>query len=121
MFIHKYKFLYDLQALPEEYTEWVEKYKYPTGDCTIHTLDEKRFRVKVMHIAGKWFICDGWNHLMTTLNYPSVCNFVFEYESAINCFNMITFHQDAITAPGRFFYCKVDDPQTDEERLVCVP
>ena len=58
--------------------------------------------------------------MIKTLNYPSDCNFVFEYEEIINCFRMITFHQDAVAAPGKFFYCKLDDPLTDERRLVCV-
>jgi hypothetical protein len=105
--------------LPGDYKEWITKYGFPTGMTRIHTLDQRSFEVKVMNIAGKWFFYNGWKHMITTLNYPSGCHFVFEYEEMLNCFNMYTFHQDAIAAPGKYFYCKLDDPLSDLNRLVC--
>ena len=107
-----------IQPLPSDYGEWINKYNYPTGVTKVRTLTSEVFEVTVTSINGSWYFYDGWRSMINELGYPPECNFIFQYEENLHSFWIISFHQDAVSAPGNFFYCSLKDHKSTHKRLV---
>lgn len=113
--------LFCFQPLPKDYSSWIKKFNYPVGNTEIRTLDSQVFVIKIMELNGTYYLYNGWRTMIQTLNYPSKCKFVFQHVANQKCFRMISFYQDAVCAPGPFFYCRLDDPFSEyKHRLVCL-
>ncbi|MFS7928928.1 hypothetical protein Hanom_Chr04g00326541 [Helianthus anomalus] len=42
--------------LPAGFRDWIKKFAYPEKDAVIRTLDGRIFKVKVMNLAGDYFL-----------------------------------------------------------------
>ncbi|KAJ0475844.1 putative transcription factor B3-Domain family [Helianthus annuus] len=89
-----------------KYGEWIKTFSYPAKNTVIRTLDGRIFKVKVINIAGDYFLFNGWLDLLTSLKLPSNSWVVFQYEEALSSFRLFYFYQDISIAPSEYFYYK---------------
>ncbi|KAJ0911297.1 putative transcription factor B3-Domain family [Helianthus annuus] len=68
--------------LPAGYGDWIKTFAYPEKNAVIRTLDGRVFEVKVMNIAGDYFLYNGWLDVVTSLKLPD--NSLFVPHSMLN-------------------------------------
>ncbi|KAJ0785405.1 putative DNA-binding pseudobarrel domain superfamily [Helianthus annuus] len=90
--------------LPALYREWITTFNYPDKNAVIRTVDGRIFKVKIIKIAGDYFLYNGWVDMVTSLKLPSNAWLVFQFEEALSSFRLIYFYQDISLAPSEYFY-----------------
>ncbi|MFS8006453.1 putative DNA-binding pseudobarrel domain superfamily [Helianthus anomalus] len=90
--------------LPALYHDWIKTFNYPDKNVVIRTVDGRIFKVKIIKIAGGYFLYNGWVDMVTALKLPSNAWLVFQFEEALSSFRLIYFYQDISLAPSEYFY-----------------
>ncbi|KAJ0532556.1 putative DNA-binding pseudobarrel domain superfamily [Helianthus annuus] len=62
------------------YGDWIKTFAYPEKDAVIRTLDGMIFKVKVMNLAGDYYLYNGWLDVVTSLKLPDNSWVVFQFE-----------------------------------------
>ncbi|MFS8003296.1 putative transcription factor B3-Domain family [Helianthus anomalus] len=101
--------------LPADYGDWIKNFAYPDKNAVIQTLDGRTFEVKVMNLAGDYFLYNGWLDVVTSLKLPDNSWVVFQYEEALTSFRMFHFYQDISLAPSNYFYYKAGNDVKDRD------
>ncbi|KAF5810724.1 putative DNA-binding pseudobarrel domain superfamily [Helianthus annuus] len=104
--------------LPAGYGDCVKTFAYPKKDAVICTLDGRIFQVKVMNLAGDYFLYNGWLDVVTSLKLPDNSWVVFQYEKALSSFRLFHFYQDISLAPPNYFYYKPGNDIKDRDDCV---
>ncbi|MFS7961076.1 putative DNA-binding pseudobarrel domain superfamily [Helianthus anomalus] len=104
--------------LPADYGEWIKTFSYPEKNAVIWTLDGRIFKVKVMNIAGDYFLYNGWLDLVTSLKLPSNSWVVFQYEEALSSFRLFYFYQDISLVLSEYFYYKLGNVKERDNCMV---
>ncbi|KAJ0715539.1 putative transcription factor B3-Domain family [Helianthus annuus] len=92
--------------LPADYGDWIKTFSYPEKNAVIQTLDRRIFEVKVMNLAGDYFLYNGWLDVVKSLKLSDNSWVVFQYEEALSSFRLFYFYQDISLAPSDYFYYK---------------
>ncbi|MFS8006444.1 putative transcription factor B3-Domain family [Helianthus anomalus] len=103
--------------LPALYHEWIKTFNYPDKNAVIRTVDGRIFKVKIIKIAGDYFLYNGWVDMVTSLKLPSNAWLVFQFEEALSSFRLIYFYQDISLAPSEYFYYQ---PGASKDRDNCM-
>ncbi|MFS8028191.1 putative DNA-binding pseudobarrel domain superfamily [Helianthus anomalus] len=106
--------------LPTDYGEWIKTFSYPEKNAMIWTLDGRICKVKVMNIAGDYFLYNGWLDLVTSLKLPSNSWVVFQYEEALSSFRLFYFYQDISLALSEYFYYKPGNVKDRDNCMLCL-
>ncbi|KAJ0566268.1 putative transcription factor B3-Domain family [Helianthus annuus] len=101
--------------LPAGYGDWIKTFAYPEKNAVIRTLDGRVFEVKVMNLAGDYFLYNGWLDVVTSLKLPDNSWIVFQYEEALSSFRLFYFYQDISLAPSKYFYYKPGNDVKDRD------
>ncbi|KAJ0922050.1 putative DNA-binding pseudobarrel domain superfamily [Helianthus annuus] len=96
--------------LPALYGDWIKTFNYPDKNAVIRTVDGLIFKVKIIKIAGDYFLYNGWLDMVTSLKLPSSAWVVFQYEEALSSFRLIYFYQDINLASSEYFYYQPGNP-----------
>ncbi|KAM0025584.1 putative transcription factor B3-Domain family [Helianthus debilis subsp. tardiflorus] len=64
------------------YGDWIKMFAYPEKNAVIRTLDGRVFEVKVMNLAGDYFLYNGWLDVVTSLKLAD--NSLFVQHSMLN-------------------------------------
>ncbi|KAM0010769.1 putative DNA-binding pseudobarrel domain superfamily [Helianthus debilis subsp. tardiflorus] len=94
------------RKLPVDYGEWIKTFAYPEKNVVIRTPDGRIFQVKVMKLAGDYFLYNGWLDVVTSLKLLDNSWVVFQYEEALSSIWLFHFYQDISLAPSNYFYYK---------------
>ncbi|KAJ0694582.1 putative transcription factor B3-Domain family [Helianthus annuus] len=97
------------------YGDWIKTFAYPEKNAVIRTLDGRVFEVKVMNLAGDYFLYNGWMDVVTSLKLPDNSWVVFQYEEALSSFRLFYFYQDISLAPSKYFYYKPGNDVKDRD------
>ncbi|MFS7914894.1 hypothetical protein Hanom_Chr02g00158911 [Helianthus anomalus] len=95
------------------YGDWIKTFAYPYKNAVISALDGRTFEVKVMNLAGDYFLYNGWLDVVTSLKLPGNSWVVFQYEEAFFAFRLFYFYQDISLAPSNYFYYKAGNDVKD--------
>ncbi|MFS7931940.1 putative DNA-binding pseudobarrel domain superfamily [Helianthus anomalus] len=90
--------------LPALYGDWIKKFDYPEKKADIRTVDGRIFKVKIIKIAGNYYLYNGWFDMVTSLKLPCNSWLVFQFEEALSSFCLIYFYQEVSLAPSEYFY-----------------
>ncbi|KAJ0662704.1 putative transcription factor B3-Domain family [Helianthus annuus] len=96
--------------LPALYGDWIKTFNYPDKNAVIRTVNGMIYKVKIIKIAGDYFLYNGWLDMVTSLKLPSSAWVVFQYEEALSSFRLIYFYQDINLAPSEYFYYQPGNP-----------
>ncbi|KAJ0524703.1 putative DNA-binding pseudobarrel domain superfamily [Helianthus annuus] len=104
--------------LPAGYGDWIKTFAYPEKDAVIRTLDGRIFKVKVMNLAGDYYLYNGWLDVVTSLKLPDNSWVVFQFEEALSSFWLFHFYQDISLAPSNYFYYKPGNDVKDRDNCM---
>ncbi|KAM0039541.1 putative DNA-binding pseudobarrel domain superfamily [Helianthus debilis subsp. tardiflorus] len=92
--------------LPAGYGDWIKTFAYLEKNAVTWALDGRIFEVKIMNLAGDYFLYNGWLDVVTSLKLPDNLWVVFQYEEALSSFRLFYSYKDISLAPSDYFYYK---------------